>query len=108
MQTPAPENLPTDPGQPIALHLDIRGRVQGVGYRASMQTRARELQVHGWVRNRGNGGVEAWVQGPRPMVEALVAWCHDGPALARVSAVVAEPAVVDSQTTDFRCRETVA
>lgn len=69
------------------LHLLISGRVQGVWYRASTRTRARDLGLTGWVRNLPDGRVEALAEGPGAALEALLAWCHDGPMLARVSAI---------------------
>jgi acylphosphatase len=64
MHNPAQPSNPTDAGQAMAIHLTIRGRAQGVGYRMAPQTTAQHLQLQGWVRNRRNGDVEAWVQGP--------------------------------------------
>lgn len=71
----------------ITRHLDITGRVQGVFYRASMVQQATRLGLHGWVRNRSDGSVEALVQGPVEAVQALVAWARRGPERARVEAV---------------------
>ena len=48
---------------PIVKHLQIRGRVQGVGFRHFMVRGAAELHVTGWVRNRRDGSVEAMVCG---------------------------------------------
>jgi acylphosphatase len=75
--------------QEARLHLLISGRVQGVWYRASTRTRARELGLTGWVRNLPDGRVEALAEGPCPQLEALLAWCHDGPILARVDGIEA-------------------
>lgn len=71
------------------VHLRITGRVQGVFFRKSTQAEARRLALAGWVRNRRDGAVEAVAEGPRADLEALVAWCHEGPPLARVDAVEA-------------------
>jgi acylphosphatase len=75
----------------IARHLNIHGRVQGVWYRESMRREAEVYGVSGWVRNRANGTVEAYVEGHPEAVEALVAWCHEGPPLAHVSQVEVRP-----------------
>ena len=66
------------------LHLVIRGRVQGVSYRYSTVQQARALGVAGWVRNLNNGDVELVGEGANEALEALVAWCSNGPPLAVV------------------------
>jgi acylphosphatase len=65
----------------------VTGRVQGVFFRDSCRERAREANVGGWVRNRGDGAVEAEFEGPAAAVDGVVAWCRTGPARARVDAV---------------------
>lgn len=77
----------------IARHLVIHGTVQGVGYRAAAVAAARAYGVTGWVRNRRDGTVEAFVQGMPDAVAAMVRWCHQGPRGAQVTRVeVAEAA----------------
>ena len=71
----------------VRAHLLIRGRVQGVWYRGSMENEAERLGVAGWVRNRPDGAVEAEVEGERAAVEALIAWARHGPPAARVTDV---------------------
>ncbi len=68
----------------------VRGRVQGVFYRASTCDRAAELGLVGWVRNCADGSVELEAEGPREQVDQLIAWCRRGPAGARVSGVETE------------------
>jgi acylphosphatase len=73
----------------------VRGRVQGVFFRAEARERAESLGVAGWVRNAGDGSVEAVFEGTDEQVESLLVWCRRGPAGARVEEVEAvqeEPA----------------
>lgn len=70
-----------------AQHLFVSGRVQDVGFRQSMQRRAHELGLSGWVRNRRDGRVEAVVSGTRDKVEELLLWARQGPPMARVTDV---------------------
>ena len=74
------------------LRLEIRGRVQGVGYRWSMVGQAHRLGLRGWVRNRRDGSVEAVVAGAPEAVERIVNWARRGPDAALVEAVDVFPA----------------
>ncbi|MEP9377711.1 acylphosphatase [Aquabacter sp. CN5-332] len=65
-------------------HITIRGRVQGVGYRAWCAREAEALALRGWVRNRRSGAVEAVLAGPPATVDAMVDACRNGPPGARV------------------------
>jgi acylphosphatase len=71
----------------IALRLVVRGRVQGVGFRASTQRIGTQLDLDGWVKNLPDGSVEIHVQGPAERVEQFLIWCHRGPTGAYVEAV---------------------
>lgn len=71
----------------LTRRLRITGRVQGVGYREAMCDAALQLGVAGWVRNLGDGSVEAAVHGDPKALEAFVAWARRGPPAARVSGV---------------------
>jgi len=70
----------------------IRGRVQGVGYRAWVEYQARGLDLQGWVRNRRDGSVEALFEGAEEVVVNMVALCRQGPSSARVDDVAEEAA----------------
>lgn len=69
----------------IARQVLVIGRVQGVFYRAGTRDEARRLAVVGWVRNRDEGGVEAWLEGEPGAVTALLEWMRRGPGRARVT-----------------------
>ena len=84
----------------IARHLTVRGRVQGVFYRASTRDEARRRAVAGWVRNLDGGDVEAWLEGDVRAVEALIGWMRRGPARARVTEIDINDATVRGYT-DF-------
>jgi acylphosphatase len=71
----------------IALRLVIRGRVQGVGFRESCRYAATRAGIDGWVRNRADGSVEAWLEGPPPGVASVAEWCQAGPRHASVTGV---------------------
>lgn len=84
----------------------IVGRVQGVGFRAAFAAQARMYGVAGWVANRNDGAVVAQVEGPTPVVEALVAWCAQGPPAAAVDSVAVTD--VEAQAlTGFTIRRSV-
>ncbi len=74
------------------LLVSIRGRVQGVGFRAWVASRAETARLEGWVRNRSDGSVEALFAGPAGVVAEMVALCRHGPSSARVDQVFDEPA----------------
>ena len=65
----------------------IRGRVQGVGYRAWVEYTALGRDLEGWVRNRRDGSVEAVFVGAPEVVAAMVDACRRGPPGARVDAL---------------------
>jgi acylphosphatase len=65
----------------------IRGRVQGVGYRAWAEYTALEIGLEGWVRNRADGTVEALFAGPSDVVASMLDACRQGPPGARVEAI---------------------
>ncbi|OGP08150.1 MAG: acylphosphatase [Deltaproteobacteria bacterium GWA2_45_12] len=84
--------------------LKIKGRVQGVGYRASALREGLRLGLTGWVCNCFDGSVEAVVEGKPEKIEAFVAWCHRGPALAHVLEVKISQAPATGEFQDFFIR----
>ncbi|MBK1692721.1 acylphosphatase [Ectothiorhodospira mobilis] len=73
-----------------AIRCRIRGRVQGVYFRASTQRRARELGLCGYAMNLPDGDVEVVARGEAGALEALKSWLWQGPPAARVTAVHCE------------------
>jgi acylphosphatase len=71
----------------VRLRVLVRGRVQGVGFRWGVSSRARSLGLAGSVRNLPDGTLEAVIEGPRDRVQTLVDWSRHGPSGARVDSV---------------------
>ncbi len=69
------------------LHLTVRGRVQGVYFRASAQREARRLGLSGWGRNRSDGSMEILAEGEELSIRELHGWAQKGPSAARVERV---------------------
>lgn len=73
---------------PVALHAIVRGRVQGVGFREFVVTRARSLGLTGYVRNLNDSrSVEIVAEGQRGPLERLVEKLSEGPRSANVQDV---------------------
>ena len=70
-----------------AVKARIYGQVQGVWYRGWTEKQANTLGIHGWVRNRLDGSVEALFIGPQADVDDIVMACHDGPKSASVDRI---------------------
>lgn len=86
------------------LHIQVKGRVQGVGFRASTRKQAFKLGVNGFVRNLPDGDVEIVAIGDQAAVQKLVAWCHKGPVFAKVTEVVANRHELLEIYEDFQIR----
>ena len=73
---------------------NVRGRVQGVGYRVFAVREATYLGLDGFVANEGDGSVRVVAEGPRPALAALLERLEDGPPAGFVDRVIArwEPA----------------
>lgn len=74
----------------VRAHVIVRGRVQGVSYRAYAQHEAVRLGLRGWIRNLSDGTVEAVFEGSKEPVEVMVGWCSRGSPLAQVTRVTVE------------------
>jgi acylphosphatase len=71
----------------VARRLVVRGRVQGVNYRAWLQDRATQRGVSGWAANAPDGSVEVWLEGERDAVSEVERAAAEGPRHASVGEV---------------------
>lgn len=90
--------------QPERMQAVVRGLVQGVNFRAATQRAAARLGLKGWVRNQNDGSVAVAAEGPRPALESLVAWLHQGPPSAQVTAVETAWLPARGEFTSFEVR----
>jgi acylphosphatase len=82
-----PDDLLND-GDPVRVTAWVRGRVQGVGFRWWVRSRALETGLVGWARNLDDGRVEVVAEGPRERCERLVEGLSGGGSPGRVAGVV--------------------
>jgi acylphosphatase len=76
---------PLSANETVRAHVRVKGRVQGVGFRAHVEYSARQIDgLTGWVRNIGYDTVEAVVEGERDKVEQLIEAIKQGPRASRV------------------------
>lgn len=87
-----------------AVRVTIRGRVQGVFFRATTRDQAQTHRLKGYVRNRSDGSVEALFQGRRDDVASMLEWCWTGSPGAMVDQVTPSDIPVDPELTEFRIR----
>lgn len=80
------QNPEPDGDRNVRAHIWVKGRVQGVGFRAHVEYSARQMGgLTGWVRNVGDDTVEAVAEGARPQVERFIQMMKDGPSVSRVN-----------------------
>lgn len=73
------------------IHLLIKGKVQGVFYRASAKEQADRLSITGWVKNTAEGHVEITATGETAALDQFVTWCRKGPSHAIVTHLISQP-----------------
>ena len=71
----------------VRLHASIKGRVQGVGFRAFVIENANALGVTGWARNRWDGSVEVLAESDRETLEKLLLALRRGPRMSNVTKI---------------------
>ena len=86
------------------LHVWVKGRVQGVGFRAFTARTAQMLGLRGWVRNVGNDRVEAVAEGPRDALEEFLAAVRVGPRAAIVEEIQEDWETPEGKFSGFNVR----
>lgn len=87
------------------VQLTVRGRVQGVYFRASAQREARRLGITGWVKNRQDGSVDILAEGEEDGLRDLIGWAQKGPSASRVEKVDVRWRGFSGEFPDFRIVE---
>jgi acylphosphatase len=72
------------------IRIHIKGKVQGVWYRASTKSKAEQLGLTGWVKNLSDGGVLTEAYGSATQLDEFIKWCKEGPELAIVDELKVE------------------
>jgi acylphosphatase len=84
-----------------SVHLLIKGKVQGVFYRATAKDMAQALDLKGWIKNTGEGDVEVIVTGSDSAIHQFIEWCKKGPPKA-VVITVNVTSITEKPFDDFR------
>lgn len=82
-------------------YVQVRGVVQGVGFRHATVRRAHELGITGWVTNVADGSVEAMLQGPAEQIDRMLEWLRRGPPSAQVQDFVSEERPIEKRFARF-------
>lgn len=93
------DHNPSSGSDTLRAHVWVKGRVQGVGFRAHVEYYARQIGVTGWVRNVGYDTVEAVAEGESEDVNLFLSMVKQGPRASRVDESTVE---WETPTGEFR------
>jgi acylphosphatase len=100
-----PATVPTSAPAVRQVHVFVRGKVQGVGFRAFTKERADEVEVKGWVKNLLDGRVEAVMQGRSDAIEKVLQGVRKGPRSSRVDGVEVKDEAIGEKFASFKVIE---
>jgi acylphosphatase len=92
------------PGGALRLRAVVRGEVQGVGYRWSVQRLARRLGLTGYAQNLPDGSVRVEAEGDPAQLDELEAFLRGGPRFAEVDRLDSERVAATGEFHDFATR----
>lgn len=90
----------------VRAHVLVKGKVQGVGFRAFTHYQATLRKLQGWVRNCPDGEVELEIEGPKGSIEACLQVLRQGPPLSQVLHVTVDWKEPNRQTEGFQILRT--
>ena len=99
--------METIPDEITRVHMRVRGRVQGVGFRAHVEYYGLQIGVTGWVRNVGQDSVETIAEGTRVQIEKFIAMVKQGPRASRVDEARVEYEPVTGEFNGFSVRRSM-
>lgn len=83
------------------IRMIVKGKVQGVYYRASAKKTAGQLSIRGWIKNLPDRNVEINAIGSEELIQKFIDWCRQGPLGAVVHEVIVED-IPEEEFTEFR------
>jgi acylphosphatase len=98
---------PNNPNEIIRVHIWVKGRVQGVGFRAHIEYYGLQIGVIGWVRNIGWDTVETAAEGTREQIDEFIEKVKTGPLAARVEDVRIEYEPITRQLSGFTVKKSM-
>jgi acylphosphatase len=87
-----------------AVKISVKGKVQGVFFRASTKKKAQALSIKGWCRNEADGSVLIYAEGNEDEIDDFIHWCKSGPELSIVEDSTIEWIPKPLGFTDFEIR----
>ena len=87
------------------LHVQVTGRVQGVGFRWFVRVAGRRLQLSGWVKNLPDGSVEVAAAGSEDRLAEMRKLLARGPDGADVTGIVELGETIDELEFPFAMRK---
>ncbi len=88
----------------MRIHILVKGRVQGVSFRAYTRMEAKKLQLSGYAKNLIDGRVEIIAEGEKEILEKLLLWSHKGSPYSKVDEVVEEYSEETGEFKEFEIR----
>jgi acylphosphatase len=84
--------------------IEVRGRVQGIGFRADVKSFADKHNIYGLVKNIEDGSVSICAQSKKENIDYLIEWLEKSPGLSKVEKIIINPKEVKIKYNDFQIK----